>query len=121
MDIKATLNQYSTQIILAAFATGILYIIDMLPTTIASLGEKTKWVYLGIMALGAYTFYEFYMSRSNIKIQRTVAPRSLSDPSNINRLRQQRGDYTPPHPTVQPAPTNPPKPSQDVFTAFMKG
>jgi len=127
MGIKDQLSRHKDKVILIGFATGLLFIMDLLPKTISTLGDKTTWAYAGIILLGGYTFYEFYMGKgggSHINLQRTVHPRNLSDPDAQNRLRQQMGGYTQPKPAVvmpQPGTHQPiQKPSQGVFDTFKR-
>ena len=100
MAIRDKLQEYKEYIVIAGFAIGILYIFEILPITVQTLGleDNVKFVYIGIIGLSVYTFHSFYWGYSSgpLNINRTVRSRSLSDPSHLARVAQQRSSGAPP-------------------------
>lgn len=93
MTWKNKLSSYKSYIILAGLAIGAARIFDFLPNELPVAGaEYTKYVYLALIGLAMYTYWEFHWGLGSANFSRTVNPRNLQSSQQFQRdLQRQRG------------------------------
>jgi len=109
MDLMERLDKHKDKIILLALVMGLLKYLDMfIPETLPFFEAYTNWLYLGIIGLATYLFWDNYWGKNygpgKKKHIATVPVRNVSNPAHQARM------------------TNlPPNiPSSDIFDNFKK-
>lgn len=118
------LYNYKGQIILAAIIVAALGFIGFLPEELPILGENSNYLYLGLMALAGYTYYEHHYNSNYgpkpVSLRRTVPSRDLSNPAYRKDIARQRGPVN--RPNVPPVgggtPSETSRPSKKIFDTF---
>ena len=127
MDFNQKLKQYKKFVIMAGLAIGALTIVDLLPTRIDFLGEYTVYLYLGIIVLAGYSYWQFHWNTQSPSIgagfERTVPARNLSSPAYLREIERQRGKYEQKrstHPETAGEHHSQPQPGNEIYKRFNK-
>lgn len=126
MEIKQKLFEYKGYIILGGLVIGGLSILDYLPESIFFFEENTKYVFLVIVAVGIYAYWQFHWGRGTPKTpvyQQTVPSRRISNPAYQKELMRQMGVVPPPRspppqPPIQGEPPTRTSSSKKIFDKF---
>lgn len=131
MEIKQKLIEFRRYIILGALILSAGYIWELVPAELDILGTYTTWVYLSLIALSMYLYYDGFWyvdSMGPPVMKRTVVERKLSAAPEFRRgLEEQRGYVPQKHEQQQPPPEfitddNPtPQPSRRIQEEFKRG
>jgi hypothetical protein len=135
MNFEHYLRQYNDFIIAAGFLVGALFIFDFIPKEIGffDLGTNVKFVYIAIIALSGYTYYNFFWGKLQKApvFTRTVAPRTLKTP-HVTAKSPVESEYSssssgptpnsnaPVVPMSNPSNNNISPPSKQIFDKFNK-
>lgn len=85
------IKQYKKEILLLSFAIGAVGHLDILPEELPMIGTLAPFLYVGVVALGAYTFWNFY---ENQNIQRQPQQRVRTIPRRQPPQQPQRKSST---------------------------
>ena len=124
MDIQEILYNYKGQIILGALIIAGLGFLGFLPEELPVLGENSHYLYLILMGIAGYTYYEFHYNSNYgpkpVSLRRTVPSRDLSSGSYRKEVARQRGPVSraPIPPIAGGTPSDSSAPSKRIFETF---
>lgn len=116
--MNETILNYKDIIILAGYIVGFSYVFGILPTstTFFGLGANVQYVYMGVILLSVYVYVSLYNGKpaTGHSFQRTVDPRTMSNPQYQQDIHRQYNYPQPPPPRPQPQPVS----KEDMWNVF---